>query len=92
MRRFVDWIGGALWGVVAYRLWKRWRRPEPTTAAVVVEADDRAEELRAKLAESRASDEEPSPDEPGESDESIEERRRRVHEEGRAAIDRMNDS
>ena len=89
MRRFVDWIGGALWGVVAYRLWKRWRRPEPATAAVVVEADDRAEELRAKLAETRAS-EEPALAEPDEGLDSVEERRRRVHEEGRAAIDDMH--
>ena len=58
--------------------------------AMAEEADDRAEELRAKLAETRAS-EEPSPVEPAEAPESVEERRRRVHEEGRAAIDQMND-
>ena len=92
MRRLADWIGGAVWGVVTYRLWKRWRRP-PAVATVpaVEETDDRAEELRAKLAESRASDE-PSPVEPDASSESLEERRHRVHEEGRAAIDRMTDS
>ena len=91
MRRLADWIGGAVWGVVTYRLWKRWRRPAVATGPATAEADDRAEELRAKLAESRASDEEPAPDDAGESEESVEERRRRVHEEGRAAIDRMND-
>ena len=90
MRRFVDWIGGAIWGVTAYRLWKRWRRPEVATAAPgAAEADDRAEELRAKLAETRAS-EEPAPSEPGEHVDSVEERRRRVYEEGRAAIDDMH--
>ncbi len=90
MRRLVAWIGGALWGVVAFRLWKRSRVQATVTAPAAEETDDRAEELRAKLAETRASDE-PSPAETGESHESIEERRRRVHEEGRAAIDRMND-
>jgi hypothetical protein len=91
MRRLADWIGGALWGVLAYRLWKRWsgdeREPWPEPAPVE-ESDERAEELRAKLAENRAS-ESPSPAEPGEPPESVEERRRRVHEEGRAAIDEM---
>ena len=91
MKRLADWIGGAVWGVVTYRLWKRWRQPAVAAGPAVEETDDRAEELRAKLAETRAS-EEPSPVEPGESPESVEERRRRVHEEGRAAIDRMNDS
>lgn len=90
MKRLADWIGGAVWGVVAYKLFKRWRGPAVATAPVAGETDGRAEELRAKLAESRAS-EEPSPAEPEESEESVEERRRRVHEEGRAAIDRMND-
>ena len=90
MKRLADWIGGAVGGVVTYRLWSRWRRPAVATAPVAEETDDRAEELRAKLAESRAS-EESSPTEPVESEESVEERRRRVHEEGRAAIDRMND-
>ena len=90
MRRFVDWIGGALWGVAAYRLWKRWRRPEAATAPAAAEADDRAEELRAKLAETRASAEPAPPAEPDEYGDSVEERRRRVHEEGRAAIDEMH--
>jgi hypothetical protein len=89
MRRLWDWIGGAVWGIGAYWLWKRWRgeerEPQPEAAA-----DTRAEELRAKLEEVRASDS-PSPAEPGEPPEAVEERRRRVHEEGRAAIDEMRD-
>ena len=96
MRRLADWIGGAVWGIVTYSLWKRWRKPAVATAPAAEETDDRAEELRAKLAESRESEEsspgEPASGEPSESPESIEERRRRVHEEGRAAIDRMNDN
>jgi hypothetical protein len=93
MRRLTNWIAGIIGGILAYRLFKRWWSPGAATAsAPAPEAtDDRAEELRAKLAETRAT-EEPSPAEPGESPESLEERRRRVHEEGRAAIDRMNDS
>ena len=91
MKRLADWIGGAVGGVVTYRLWSRWRKPAVATAPAADETDDRAEELRAKLAESRES-EEPSPAEPVASEESVEERRRRVHEEGRAAIDRMTDS
>jgi hypothetical protein len=90
VKRLVDWIGGAVSGVLAYRLWKRRRNPAVAGAPVADTPDDRAEELRAKLAESRASDE-PSPVEADEDSESVEERRRRVHEEGRAAIDRMND-
>jgi CO dehydrogenase/acetyl-CoA synthase epsilon subunit len=88
MKRLADWIGGAVWGVVAYRLFKRWRRPAVATGPAV-ETDDRAEELRAKLAETRS--EEPTPAEPEESAGSVEERRRRVYEEGRAAIDQMHD-
>jgi hypothetical protein len=88
MRRFVDWFGGALWGVAVYRLWKRWRGEAAAEPVPAEGPDERAEELRAKLAENRASDE-PSPAEPGEPEESVEERRRRVHDEGRAAIDEM---
>jgi hypothetical protein len=96
MRRLRDWIGAVVAAIVTYRLWKKWRQPAPVpaTAPVAEETDDRAEELRAKLAETRASDEpeavEPT-ERPEESADSVDERRRRVHEEGRAAIDRMND-
>jgi hypothetical protein len=87
MRRYTDWIGGALWGIGAYWLWKRWRgeAAEPVAGG---EGDTRAEDLRAKLDEVRASDS-PSPAEPGESPESVEERRQRVHDEARGAIDEM---
>jgi hypothetical protein len=90
MRRLTAWIGGVAAGVVAYRFWHR--RPqaaaEPSPEPTTEEQDDRADELRAKLAESRAEDE-PSPPEPEEPSEAVEERRRRVHEEGRAALDDM---
>ena len=100
----MNWIAGILSGVVAYRLWKRRQKPAPATAPatetapVPEQSDDRAEELRAKLAETRGS-EEPAPAQPTEPAEPteqpaepLEERRRRVHEEGRSAIDRMNDT
>jgi hypothetical protein len=90
MRRLTAWIGGVAAGVVAYRFWRRRPQaepasPEPTTE----EQDDRADELRAKLAETRAGEDEPSPAEPDEPPEAVEERRRRVHEEGRSALDEM---
>ena len=96
MRRLSAWIGGALGGIAAYR-WLRGRpRPEgpadpsaqPSPSDPTIDADERAEELRAKLAENRESDE-PSPVEPGEPPQEVEERRQRVHDEGRAALDQM---
>ena len=99
MRRLVGWIGGALGGITAYRLLRRHPQLAPTPAA---EADARAEELRAKLAESRVAEpvvEEPvaeapptepvATEDPAVEPESPEERRQRVHEEGRAALDEM---
>jgi hypothetical protein len=98
MRRLVGWIGGLLGGITAYRLLRR--RPQVAPATAAAEPDDRADELRAKLAESRET--EPAAAEasvePVESVETAEEqdepetpedRRRRVHEEGRAALDDM---
>ncbi|MDX6480976.1 MAG: hypothetical protein QOG85_1486 [Gaiellaceae bacterium] len=92
MKRFRDWMGGAVWGVAVYKLWKRWRR-KPAVADVPAadDADARAEELRAKLAESREAEEPPTEPEADEPAGSVEDRRRQVHDEGRAAIDRMND-
>jgi hypothetical protein len=95
MRRLTAWIGGVAGGVVAYRFWRRRSQlePEPSlkpeTAAEPTEPDDRAEELREKLAETRAEDEPSPPDEPAEPPEAVEERRQRVHEEGRATLDEM---
>jgi hypothetical protein len=96
MRRLTAWIGGVAGGVVAYRFWRR--RPQaaaqPSPEPTREQQDDRADELRAKLAETRAADEplpaEPEgPAEPEEPPEAVEERRRRVHEEGRATLDQM---
>ena len=103
MRRLVGWIGGALGGITAYRLLRRRPGvpPQPVTEPPA-EPDTRAEELREKLAESRAAEpvvEEPvaaeppaaqvAEEDPALEQESPEERRQRVHEEGRAALDEM---
>jgi len=96
--RRLGWIGGVVGGLVALRWLRRRPRvpaepvPEPTPA------EDPAEELRAKLAESRTAETEvvdetpPAPvaeEEPAAEPESPEDRRRQVHEEGRAALDDM---
>jgi len=93
MRRLIAWIGGTVGGIAAYRFVRRQEdslqtSPEPEPS----ESDRRADELRAKLAESRAAEPEPvAEDEPAPvpKPESPEDRRLRVHEEGRAALDEM---
>jgi hypothetical protein len=108
MRRVTAWIGGVASGVVAYRFWRRRRAPDvaPEPEAPP-EPDDRAEELRAKLAETRDAAPEPpaeaqveeppaalaerevEAEQPEPEPESPEDRRSRVHEEGRATLDEM---
>jgi hypothetical protein len=97
MRRLAGWIGGAVGGLAAYRLLLR-RRPQVAPESAPTDSGARAEELREKLAESRAAEpvvEEPPAAEPVASEaqaaepEPPEERRRQVHEEGRAALDDM---
>ena len=103
MRRLLGWIGGAVGGIAAYR-WLR--RPLPE-GDIGLDPDARADELRAKLAESRTTEptaepvsdephaepvaeEQPAPEPEAQPEpESPDERRRRVHEEGRAALDEM---
>ena len=99
MRRLTAWIGGVAGGITTYR-WLRRRSQAaagPTPEAPPPDPDGRADELREKLAESRAAEpvaEEAPPEpvaeeEPAPGPESPEERRRLVHEEGRAALDEM---
>jgi hypothetical protein len=98
MRRLTAWIAGVAGGIAAYRFFRRHPQPEPAPSPEPADADARADELRAKLAESRTAEpvvEEAPPEpvaeeEPAAEPESPEERRRRVHEEGRAALDEMH--
>ncbi len=82
------WGTGALFAFRWLRL--RRRRPQPSGA-------DPAEELRRKLEESRATSVEPGPPEPPSASEpeqaapGTDDRRRDVHERGRAAIERMRE-
>jgi hypothetical protein len=94
VKRLVAWIGATAGGIAAYRLLKR--RPEAAPEPAPAEPDDRAEELRTKLAESRVAEPaveeapaEPEAAEPEPEPESPESRRQRVHEEGRGTLDDM---
>lgn len=92
MRRLLAWIAGAAGGLAAYRLATRRRgAPVPEPPA---EADPRAAELRAKLEEARTAPaaEPPLEVEPEAELSDPEERRRDVHERGRAAVDEMRRS
>jgi hypothetical protein len=88
MNRRFAWLGG---GVGAFAVW-RWLRRRPAPAARVEELDPRAEELRAKLAESKAVVDERAAFEEGETpvDEADPDARRRsVHEAARARLDEL---
>ncbi len=91
MRRLLTWLVVTVGiGALARRL-KRRREParvEPVRPPAA--ADDPADELRRKLAASRAEEEAPGPPEPPE--ETVEDRRADVHDQGRAALDDMRDS
>jgi hypothetical protein len=78
MKRLTAWLAGFAGGAAVYRVFRR-RPPVAATA-------DPAEELKAKLAEARATDAigEDAPAEAG-----VEARRRSVHDRARAAIDEM---
>lgn len=85
MRRLYAWLAGAAGGLAAYRALKH-HRPEPVALAEQA-PDPRAEELRARLAESHDGDAEAAVEaEPLDP----EARRRAVHEQGRAALDEMH--
>ncbi len=85
MKKPVAWLAGAL-GLAG--LWRLLRRRRGRVAAPVEAppAGDPAEVLRAKLAETR--DAGPEAESSAETA-SLEERRRAVHDAGRAAIDEM---
>jgi len=85
MRSRLLWLAGAL-GI----LWlvRRLRRRR-----AVEEGPDPADELRRKLDESRAAEDEPSeaPPEEAAPAEDLDERRRQAHDRGRSALDQMQD-
>jgi len=90
MRRFIAGIVCGAGALFAFR-WRlrRRRRGEPAV-------EDPAEELKRKLEESRTTESAPepavepaTPPEPSAAEAGLDERRREVHERGRAAIDRM---
>jgi len=85
-RRRVAWGAGFLGGAAAWKLLSR--RPGPRVEAG---PDLRADELRAKLAESRNIEDDRDEFDAGETpvDLDPEERRRRVHEQGRDALNEM---
>ena len=88
MKRLHAWLTGAAGGVAAYRLFRRGGDEVAEPVEGPPEPDPRAEELRAKLAETRVEEpvREPAVEPP---DESPEERRRRIHEQARGALDEM---
>jgi hypothetical protein len=87
VKRIVAWVGGAAGTVAAYRsLVRRRARPVPGGAPV---PDPRAAELRTRIEAGRGAVAEPEDaPAPAETPEPVE-RRRAVHEEGRAALDEM---
>jgi hypothetical protein len=78
-------------GIYAFLRWRKRRKAAaelPPSSPAETGPADPADELRQKLAESRVdeADDEPAPEE------SIEDRRVEVHEQGRAALDEMKPS
>src|SRR5436305_13236897 len=95
MRRPLTLLSGALAGFGLYRIASRRRRPA-FEAPVEPAEDPRAEELRRKLAEAREIVEEREEFEAAETtvDQAeaapeVDERRKRVHDEGRRTAERM---
>ena len=97
MRVRVGWLAGGV-GVLGAVVYRALRRGDAAPPAVA-EPDPRAEELRSRIAESRALVDEREEFEAAETpvdqaepsgpNEPVEDRRRHVHERGRAAVDRM---
>lgn len=92
MKRALTSIAGLV-GIAALGRWlSRRRHPAPTVREPVeAPADDPAEELRRKLASARQPEQETAT-EPAAPEETLEERRARVHAKAREAIDAMSDN
>jgi hypothetical protein len=82
-------------GIRWFLRWRKRRREQAELATAPAAQVDPADELRQKLAASRA-EEEPDEEEEEEEDEahvgSVEDRRAEVHGQGRAAVDEMKSS
>jgi hypothetical protein len=95
VRRLLTLLSGAVAGFGLYRLLAR-RRPVAVHEEPPAPDDPRAEELRRRLAEARTIVEEreefeaaETPVDRAEPAPEVDERRRRVHDEGRRAAERM---
>lgn len=86
MRKLLKWIIVTI-GITALVHWFRRRSADEEVTATPEPADDPADDLRRKLAETREpSEAEVAPDMP---DGSVEGRRADVHEQGQVALDEM---
>lgn len=93
MRRLIGWTAGLV-GIAALArlLAARRDRAEAPALPPASPAEDPAEELRRKLAESRDADAHAAePTEPSERNESLDERRARVHAKAQEALSAMDD-
>ena len=89
MKRALAWLAGIAGIAALGRILARRRQPAESTVEYPAAAvEDPAKELRRKLADQR----QPEPEaEPAPTEESLEERRARVHAKAREAIDAMDD-
>jgi len=90
MGKLLKWVVVTIGIAAVVRWFKRRGTEAEVTAPSEPSADDPADELRRKLAESREADE--SNEAPKKPDATVEERRADVHEQGRAALDEMKSS
>ena len=96
MRRLIKIALIAL-GIRWFLRWRKRRRAQaelesaPATPPVAPAGSDPADELRQKLAESRAEEPEQGDAEPA-PEKAVEDRRAAVHEQGRATLDEMTSS
>jgi hypothetical protein len=98
VKRALAWFAGLV-GIAALGRWlaARRRRPETVTeqvpgpAPAASTADDPAAELRRKLAASRQAEETDVRSGEGGAEETLDERRARIHAKAREAIDAMSD-
>jgi len=89
MRKFIK-LALVILGTRAFLRWRKRRHAELASSAAAEAADDPADELRRKLAESRDDEAADEAEEPPAA--SVADRRAEVHEQGHAALDEMKSS